>query len=129
MLDGSLARFQGCVSAKGAVLDITADRLVEFAVILGLYLYAPEARAIGSLMMLGASFLCVTSFLVVAIFETNQGMKSFHYSPGIIERAEAFIFFGLMMLIPQSFIWLSMLYTALVFLTAFIRVYQFLKAF
>lgn len=124
-LDGSLARFQNTVTARGAALDITSDRLVEFAIILGLYLYAPETRALSSLVMLGASFVCVTSFLVVAIFETNQGVKSFHYSPGIIERVEAFIFFGLMMLAPQSFGWLSALYSILVFITAFIRIYQF----
>jgi phosphatidylglycerophosphate synthase len=124
-MDGSIARIKNQTTSQGSVLDIISDRLVELAVILGLYSVDPESRGFLSLLMLGSAFICVTSFLVVGIFIQNEGEKSFHYSPGIMERAEAFIFFGAMMLLPSLFIPLSIAFIILVFTTAFIRVYQF----
>lgn len=125
ILDGSVARFKNKTSQFGAVLDITGDRLVEFCVILGLYLYEPETRSLNCLLMLGSVLLCVTSFLVVGIFTPNQTDKGFHYSPGLMERAEAFIFFFLMIACPPAFSSLSYLFSTLVFLTAFVRLWEF----
>src|ERR1043165_247925 len=45
-LDGSLARHYQKTSSRGAALDIVSDRVVEFAIILGLYLAAPGVRAL-----------------------------------------------------------------------------------
>ncbi len=126
-LDGSLARFQDSSSPKGAVWDIVCDRAVEFSIILGLYLQVPQQRGLLSLIMLGSILLCITSFLVVGIFTENQGSseKSFHYSPGIMERAEAFVFFIAMVLLPQAFVLLSSLFIGLVLMTTLIRLIQF----
>lgn len=126
-LDGSLARHLEKDSPKGAVLDITADRLVEFAIILGLYLYCPEKRAFLSLGMLGAILICITTFLVVGIFEQNDSEKSFHYSPGLIERGEAFIFFALMVLFPPLFTLITLVFISLTLLTSYKRIYQFIN--
>jgi len=126
-LDGSLARHQNQTSPQGAILDITSDRIVEFSIILGLYLFAPESRALSCLWMLGSVFLCITTFLVVGILEENTSDKSFHYSPGIIERGEAFIFFSLMILFPSFFTPIAILFTLLVFLTSFLRIRKFFK--
>lgn len=126
-LDGSLARHLGKASPKGAVLDITADRLVEFAIILGLYLYFPERRALLCIGMLGAILICITTFLVVGVFEQNDSEKSFHYSPGLIERGEAFIFFALMVLFPSLFSPIALIFISLTSITAYIRVFQFIK--
>lgn len=126
VLDGSLARAQEQASPLGAACDITSDRFVEFAILLGLYLYDPT-RALYIILMLGATLLCVTTFLVVGVFSENDSEKSFHYSTGLVERAEAFIFFALMILVPGWFIPLSLLFTSLVSLTAAIRLYQFTK--
>lgn len=126
-IDGTLARVKKINSTKGAVLDIVADRIVEFLVIFGLFYLDPIARASAALWMLGSSYLCVTSFLVVGIFTKNKGKKSFHYSVGLMERAEAFLFFILMILIPAWFIPLAWCYTTLVLITAIQRVYLFLK--
>lgn len=128
-LDGSVARLQGSSSPKGAAIDIISDRAVELSILLGLFFIDPEARALPVLLMLGSVFLCVTSFLIVGVFTPNQSEKSFHYNPGLIERAEAFIFFAAMILFPSAFFFLSYLFTFLVFLTAFIRMIQFVKAF
>lgn len=126
-LDGSLARYQKKTTPKGAVLDISMDRLVEFGIVFGLYLIQPEERALPSLLMLGAIFLCVTTFLVVGIFEVNQSEKGFHYSPGIIERGEAFLFFALMILFPFYFPYLAVIFIILTLITAVIRIVQFIR--
>lgn len=125
VLDGSLARHQNRSSPKGAVFDIFTDRLVEFSIILGLYLAYPETRALPIILMLGSIFLCITSFLVVGIFSENTTSKSFHYSAGLIERAEAFIFFGAMIVFPALFTPLAYLFVALVLVTTGTRLKQF----
>lgn len=124
-LDGTIARMTEQASDWGSVIDIMADRLVEFIVILALWAVAPNERSLACLFMLGSSLLCITSFLVVGIFSQNSSEKSFHYSPGIIERAEAFIFFISMMLLPNLFIPLALLFTILVLITAILRLKEF----
>lgn len=124
-LDGSLARWQKSHSNLGSVVDIVSDRFVECLVVVSLFLLAPAQRGLASVLMLSSITLCITSFLVVGIFMQNQSYKSFHYSPGIMERAEAFAFFIVMVLVPEWFNGLAYLFTALVCLTAVIRLMQF----
>ncbi len=124
-LDGTLARQTNRVSQVGTVWDIVCDRIVEAALVIGLFLYAPDARALLSLLMMTSILLCITSFLVVGIFSENQTEKGFYYSPGIIERGEAFVFFASMILLPSYFVILSLSFTFLVLLTAVIRLIQF----
>lgn len=124
-LDGSVARHKNETSAWGAVFDIAADRVVEFSVILGLYFYQTDERALYCLFMLGSILICVTSFLVIGIFTLNTKEKGFYYSPGMMERGEAFIFFFLMILAPVYFHLLSSLFSILVALTAIVRLWRF----
>lgn len=126
-IDGSLARMKNTASPAGAFFDLFSDRFVEFAIVLGLFLYEPEARALYCILMLGSILLCVTSFLIVGIFSMNSSAKSFHYSPGIIERAEAFIFFSCMILLPDQFVPLAVIFTVLVFITGIIRLQEFTR--
>ena len=126
-LDGALARHNQTATSWGSVLDIMIDRLVELTVVLALYSVDPSYRGLGCIIMLGSMLLCITSFLVVGIFTENQSHKSFHYSPGVMERAEAFIFFIAMMLVPSAFIYLAILFSVLVLMTAVIRLHQFYK--
>jgi len=126
-LDGSIARYYNNKSNIGSVLDIFSDRLVELLVIIALFLQGPSSRAVLSIIMLGSCYLCITSFLVVGIFTQNETKKSFHYSAGIIERTEAFIFFIAMILFGKYFQILSISFSILVFFTAFIRIYEFVK--
>lgn len=125
-LDGSLARHQQKSTARGAALDIVSDRAVEFAIILGLYCVDPVSRGLPAILMLGSVLICVTSFLIVGVFTENSSEKSFHYSAGLVERAEAFLFFAAMILFPGSFTFLAYLFSFLVFLTAAIRMVQFI---
>lgn len=124
-LDGTLARFNNTSSDWGSVLDITMDRLVEWVVVFALWNIAPAERGFWCLLMLGTMLLCITSFLVVGIFSVNHSQKGFHYSPGLMERAEAFFFFILMMLMPAAFGFLAALFSLLVTFTAITRLVQF----
>lgn len=127
-LDGSLARYLNLVTPKGAALDIVSDRMVEFAVIMGLFFVDTNVRAFPSLLMLGSILLCITTFLVVGIFVENQSVKSFFYSPGLIERSEAFLFFSIMILFPSTFVVAAYLFSALTFFTAIYRLSEFIKS-
>ncbi len=127
ILDGTVARFTLSSSAWGSILDIFADRLVELAVIIGLFAIDPSTRAWPALAMLGSCYLCITSFLVVGIHSSNHGHKSFFYSVGLIERAEAFLFFVTMIWLPHAFVPLAVLFVSLVTLTAVLHLYQFVK--
>lgn len=124
-LDGTVARRYGNCSPTGAVLDIMTDRIVEFGIILGLFVVAPIPRGLMCMLMLGGVLLCVTSFLVVGIFTPNESEKSFHYSAGLMERAEAFVMFILMILLPNYFTFLSVLFLIMISITTFIRVFEF----
>lgn len=126
-LDGSLARYRKQSTNLGSVLDIMADRIVECCVMLAFFLNHSVQHGFAVVMMLITSLLCITSFLVVGIFEKNSSSKSFHYSPGLIERAEAFIFFSLMILLPEFFNYLAAIYCVLVLWTAAIRIKEFAK--
>ncbi|PIZ04211.1 MAG: CDP-alcohol phosphatidyltransferase family protein [Gammaproteobacteria bacterium CG_4_10_14_0_8_um_filter_38_16] len=125
MLDGTLARLRSCSSEVGAMLDILSDRVVEAAAIMGLYFVNPMYPGFLSLLMLSSILICITSFLVVGIFTQNNTQKSFYYSPGLIERAEAFIFFAAMMIFPSLYPVLAILFSILVFYTAADRIHQF----
>jgi archaetidylinositol phosphate synthase len=125
-LDGSVARHNDATSDTGSVLDIFTDRIVEGAIIIGLFL-VDQHRGFICLLMLFAILLCITAFLVVGVFTTNGSQKSFFYSNGLIERAEAFIFFILMIILPGYFTILGIIFVILVLITAFLHLWLFYK--
>lgn len=102
ILDGSVARLQNNSTAFGTVLDILSDRLVESSIVIALFLRDPSLGLICLLMSM-SMLMCISSFLLVGIFSDKQSEKSFHYSSGLMERAESFIFFILMMLLPDLY--------------------------
>ncbi len=126
VLDGSIARKRGESSEAGGVYDILSDRAVEAAAILALYLTIPESGVL-CLLMLASVLLCVTSFLLSGIHTPKDGEKSFHYSAGLMERAEAFIFFVMMMWLPEWFLGLSLLFTVLVLWTTYVRIKELIS--
>jgi phosphatidylserine synthase len=126
-LDGTVARMENTTSSIGTISDILCDRIVEFAIILALFLIDPTHRAIPSLIMLGSCYLCVTSFLVVGIFTHNNSQKGFQYGVGLVERFEAFIFFIAMILVPNYFSGIAYLFSGLVFLTTYLHIKNFIS--
>lgn len=116
-LDGSLARINNTATELGGVLDIVMDRIVESAAVFALFLFNP-LWGIACFLMLFSNLICITSFLVVGIYVEQNSKKGFFYHSGLIERAEAFIFYALMMLLPAYFYWFAYSYIALVLLSA-----------
>lgn len=115
-VDGTLARMTK-PSKWGNILDITFDRVVEGTSILAILLVHPEDYFPIAL-ALTAILINITAFLVTGNVIANAGAKGFHYNPGIMERTEAFMFFSLMMLLPDVVRELAWLFVLLLLFTA-----------
>lgn len=126
ILDGSVARLQNNSTHFGTVLDILSDRLVESFIVIALFIRDPTLAFVCLLMMM-SMLVCVSSFLLVGIFSEKQSEKSFYYSPGLMERAEAFIFFIAMIIFNQFALIIGIVFTLLVLWTTGVRVYEFYK--
>ena len=94
--DGALARLTNS-SPMGAIFDITADRVVEVAVIAGLAWRHPEAR-FDLVLLAGVIAIAMSLFLSIAATLRNRSAKSFHYAPGLGERTEAFLCLSAMLI-------------------------------
>jgi phosphatidylglycerophosphate synthase len=89
-VDGAIARAKGLVSQKGAFLDGISDRLVEFFLILALFVSA-KGNLEMQLLLLAILFFgtCMTSF--VKAYSQHSGLLDFETAksmPGLLERAE-----------------------------------------
>lgn len=126
-LDGAVARTRGKITETGIVLDILSDRLVELAIIVGLYTIDPAQRGLSALVMLGSCYLCMTSFLAVGLFTTRDDYIRYH-RPGVIERTEAFILFLLMIWMPQYYNYLAGTFSLLLIYLSFSHFKQFITA-
>lgn len=117
-LDGEMARRSGRVSAWGTLLDITGDRVVEGAVLLGLALRAPAARHLPLLVLAVTFILSLTVFLTTgALAQGQPGRKSFYYQAGLMERSEGFLAFTALILLPAHMAPLAYLAAGLVLVT------------
>lgn len=124
VLDGSIARLQDSSSKLGTLFDIFCDRAVETFIIIAIFINQPNLLWVGFLMVIAISF-CMYSFLLVGMFSENNTQKSFYYSPGLIERAETFLFFIVMIIFPSLVFYLGLIYTVLVLWTTAYRCYEF----
>lgn len=126
ILDGSVSRINNSSTPFGSMLDIISDRMVESFIIIAIFARNYDIAIMGVLMM-SAILICVSSFLLVGIFSNQDDKKSFYYSPGLIERAESFIFFIAFILVDNNYFIVisSVVYIALVVWTSFYRMYEF----
>jgi len=127
ILDGTVARLFQKKTATGCTIDIVFDRLIECSVIFALFLISPEQRSLVSMLLLVGVVMCLTSFFVVGMLSYNTSEKSFHYSPGICERGEAFIFFINMIIFPKAFQLLGYIFSSLMLITALVRTTEFIR--
>lgn len=116
-LDGTVARLTGKSSDLGAFMDITFDRMIEIGLILALAFLDPVSSQM-LVVLTGTIVLSISIFLTVGGFAKNTGKKSFYYQAGVAERTEGFIFFTLMMLIPEHRILVGYIYAAVILFTA-----------
>lgn len=102
-VDGRVARLGGGSTAWGGVLDLTFDRIVEAAVLLGIAWPRPEWHA-PALLLACTWYVNLCVFLAVGaaserIGET-RGAKLIVYPPGLLERSESLLFALAVVLAP-----------------------------
>ena len=91
-LDGTIARECSAPSPLGGVLDLSADRVVEACVIVGIAWRDP-ALYFPALILVATWYVNITIFLSVGAALEGPTAKLIEYPPGILERTEAIIFF------------------------------------
>jgi archaetidylinositol phosphate synthase len=91
-LDGTIARECAAVSPLGGVLDLSADRVVEACVIVGVAWRDP-ALYFPALILVATWYVNITIFLAVGTALEGPSRKLIEYPPGILERTEAILFF------------------------------------
>jgi len=97
-IDGTIAREFAAPSILGGVLDLTADRVVEIFVIVGIAWRDP-ALYFPALMLVGSWYVNITVFLAVGAALERRGPKLIDYPPGILERTEAIVFFAVLAIV------------------------------
>jgi phosphatidylglycerophosphate synthase len=101
-LDGTIARdFRGSPSLFGGVMDLSFDRVVEAAVIIGIVWRHPQLDFY-ALLLVASWYINITIFLAVGAAIERTGPKLIDYPPGILERTEALIFFAVLALVESS---------------------------
>lgn len=126
-LDASLSRLGKRTFPKGAAMDICCDRLVEIAVIVGLFVVRPESRAFPCIMMLASLLLSTTTFLTIRALTTSEAKPRSPTRLSLIESAETLLFFSAMILFPRLFSPLAITFALLVGLTAWLRLFEFMR--
>ena len=127
-LDGAIAQLTQKTSKASSIFNIVSHRIVEFLIMLSLLCIDSSQRSVYVLFMLGSSYICVTSFLVIKIFSLSDAEKKFHSRPGLMERLEVFLFFALMFVFHQVFNGLAILFTILVLWTCIKRINEFVRS-
>src|SRR5262245_1630233 len=116
-VDGRVARLGGRVSAWGGVLDLTFDRVVEAAVLLGIALPHAE-RHVPALVLACTWYINLCVFLAVGAASERQSEKVIFYPPGLLERTEALIFALIVVIAPRFAPAAGYVYAALELVTA-----------
>ena len=117
-LDGTIAREFSAPSAMGGVLDLSSDRLVEIAVMVGIAWRWPQLY-FPALVLVGSWYVNITIFLAVGAALERRGPKLIDYPPGFLERTEALIFFAVLAIVEQAAAlrplgpWLCYIFTAM----------------
>ncbi len=101
-IDGTIARECGGASTPfGGVMDLSFDRVVEAAVIVGIVWHHRELDFY-ALVLVASWYVNITVFLAVGAAMERKGPKLIDYPPGILERTEALIFFAVLALVVST---------------------------
>jgi phosphatidylglycerophosphate synthase len=116
-VDGRVARLGGGATAWGGVLDLTFDRVVEAAVLLGIALPHP-AWHLPALVLACTWYVNLCVFLAVGAASEQASEKLIVYPPGLLERSESLGFALVVVLAPAWTPTAGYLYAALEVYTA-----------
>src|SRR6185436_2750471 len=86
-VDGRVARLGGGATPWGGVLDLTFDRIVEAAVLLGAAAPRP-AWHLPALVLACTWYVNLCVFLAVGAASERRPEKIIFYPPGLLERSE-----------------------------------------
>src|SRR6267154_3674749 len=100
-VDGTIARECAAPSVLGGVFDLTADRVVEIFVIVGIAWRDP-ALYFPTLVLVGSWYVNITVFLAVGAAVERRGPSLIEYPPVIFERTEAIIFFAVLAIVEAT---------------------------
>jgi archaetidylinositol phosphate synthase len=100
-LDGTIARECAAPSRLGGVLDLSADRVVEACVIVGIAWRDPDLY-FPALVLVATWYVNITIFLSVGAALEGRSAKLIEYPPGILERTEAIVFFIVLGLVEAT---------------------------
>lgn len=120
-VDGTMARLSGKSSLFGAVLDVTADRIVELSFVWAFALRRPDCL-VPLLALVSCILLSMTIFLTTGMLAQNHSSKSFYYPAGLMERTEGFLLFSLMALFQTHLAMITWLFAGLILFTALQRI-------
>lgn len=116
-IDGRVARLGAGATPWGGVLDLTCDRVVEAAVLLGIALPHPEWH-LPALVLACTWYVNLCVFLAVGAASEKVGDKLIVYPPGLLERTESLLFALVVVLAPRYAPVAGYVYAALELYTA-----------
>jgi phosphatidylglycerophosphate synthase len=127
-LDGAVARAT-TPSDFGGYLDITSDFLFYGAIPLAFVLHDPATNGAAGAFLLTSFYFNGGTFLGFAVLAEKRdmrskthGVKSLHFTSGLLEGSETILFFVLLCLFPQYFAPIAWVFGALCFVTAGSRI-------
>ncbi len=131
-IDGSVARYEG-PTIFGGIFDIFCDRLVEISIIISIVASDSLNLVWAGMFSLAAIILCISMFLIVGGIIKKSGVenesKVIVYQTGLMERSETFLFFLAMIILIPWRLMLLWIFSALVFVTAILRLIEAYKIF
>ena len=111
-LDGRVARFGSGSTPWGGVLDLTFDRIVEAAVLLGIAVPHPTWH-LPALVVACTWYVNLCVFLAVGAASEQVKEKLIAYPPGLLERSESLLFALVVVVAPGWVPAAAYLYAAL----------------
>lgn len=121
ILDGTVARLTNTSHPFGGYIDLISDRMVESALILGFAIIYPHFY-LQYLLFLISVLLHFSTFLAAGALFKNESAKSMHYDRSVVERAEVFVVFGCMIIVPHYQNLLLSTLTIVIFLAGLNRI-------
>ena len=118
-VDGAIAREFETTTRLGGILDLTMDRMVEVAVLLGL-IWQHSALDFAAAVVLATWYVNITVFMATGA-ALGGDEKPIHYPPGLVERTEALVFFVLLAIAAPLRAYICYAYAALEAFTAMQR--------
>jgi phosphatidylglycerophosphate synthase len=116
-LDGRVARLGPGATAWGGVLDLTFDRIVEAAVLLGIAAPRPHLH-LPALVLAATWYVNLCVFLAVGAATARRPEKLVEYPPGVLERSEGLVFAAVVVALPPLAAGAAAVYAGLEVVTA-----------